>query len=295
MPPARGSAPGLITFTSDFGDGWYAGAMKGAALKVNPRVAVIDLTHGISAMNVLEGAFALAAGCDAFPDGAVHVAVVDPGVGTSRRGVVVETDRFHFVGPDNGLLSLAAPPSRIERAFVLKNPRFFRTSPSATFHGRDIFAPVAAHLTLGVDAAEMGPLAGAIEQLGLPEVRVGLIPDVGGTTRLMRTIGPAWAKELILTGRLATAEEARAMGLVHYVADEGDLIPRARALLEAIGKNAPLAVGVAKRLIDRAQGLDKQSGLELEAMGQSTLLTTEDFREGAAALLERREPKFKGR
>jgi enoyl-CoA hydratase/carnithine racemase len=132
-------------------------------------------------------------------------------------------------------------------------------------------------------------------RLGLPEVRVGLIPDVGGTTRLMRTVGPAWAKELILTGRLATAEEAHAMGLVHYVVEEGDLVPRSRALLEQISKNAPLAVGVAKRLIDRAQGLDKQSGLELEAMGQSTLLTTEDFREGASALLERREPKFKGR
>jgi S-adenosylmethionine hydrolase len=170
MPPARGSAPGLITFTSDFGDGWYSGAMKGAALQVNPRAVVIDLTHGISAMNVLEGAFALAAGCDAFPDGAVHVAVIDPGVGTSRRGVVVETERFRFVGPDNGLLSLAAPPSRIERAFVLENARFFRTAPSATFHGRDIFAPVAAHLTLGVDAAEMGPPARAIEPLGLPEV-----------------------------------------------------------------------------------------------------------------------------
>jgi S-adenosylmethionine hydrolase len=173
VPAARGSASGLITFTSDFGDSWYAGAMKGAALRVNPRATVVDLTHGISAMNVLEGAFALSAGCGAFPDGAVQVAVVDPGVGTSRRGVVVETERFSFVGPDNGLLSLAAPPSRIARAFALEDPRFFHKAPSATFHGRDIFAPAAAHITLGIDAAEMGPPAGDLEPLAIPEVVQG--------------------------------------------------------------------------------------------------------------------------
>jgi enoyl-CoA hydratase/carnithine racemase len=131
--------------------------------------------------------------------------------------------------------------------------------------------------------------------LGLPEVRVGLIPDVGGITRLLRTVGPAWAKEIILTGRLLTAEESHTIGLVNHVVDGADLIPRARNLLDEIAKNAPLAVGLAKRIIDRAQGLDKKSGLELEALAQSTLLTTEDFKEGAMALMERREPKFQGR
>lgn len=131
--------------------------------------------------------------------------------------------------------------------------------------------------------------------LGLPEVRVGLIPDVGGTTRLLRTVGPAWAKEIILTGRLFTAEESRPIGLVNHVVEEADLLPRSHALLAEIVKNAPLAVGLAKRIIDRAQGLDKKSGLELEALAQSTLLTTEDFREGAMALMERRDPKFQGR
>lgn len=131
--------------------------------------------------------------------------------------------------------------------------------------------------------------------VGLPEVRVGLIPDVGGITRLLRTVGPAWAKEIILTGRLLTAEESHTIGLVNHVVDAADLLPRSRSLLSEIARNAPLAVGLAKRLIDRAQGLDKKSGMELEALAQSTLLTTEDFREGATALMERRDPKFQGR
>jgi enoyl-CoA hydratase/carnithine racemase len=132
-------------------------------------------------------------------------------------------------------------------------------------------------------------------QLGLPEVRVGLIPDVGGTTRLVRTVGLPWAKELILTGRVVPAENALAIGLVNHVVEDADLLDRSRALLQEIGRNAPLAVGIAKRIIDRGLTLDKHSLLELEALGQSTLITTEDFREGALALMERREPKFQGK
>jgi len=132
-------------------------------------------------------------------------------------------------------------------------------------------------------------------QLGMPEVKVGLIPDVGGTTRLVRTVGLAQAKELVMTGRVIPAEDAHRIGLVNHVVQEGDLIPRSRALLDEIGKNAPLAVGLAKKIIDRGLTLDKHTLLDLEALGQSTLLTTEDFREGAMALMERREPKFQGR
>jgi enoyl-CoA hydratase/carnithine racemase len=131
--------------------------------------------------------------------------------------------------------------------------------------------------------------------IGMPEVKVGLIPDVGGTTRLVRTVGLAQAKELVMTGRVIPAEEAHRIGLVNHVAGDGDLISRSRALLEEIGRNAPLAVGLAKRIIDRGLTLDKHTLLDLEALGQSTLLTTEDFREGAMALMERREPKFQGR
>lgn len=165
------SPSGLITLTSDFGDGWYTGAMRGAVLGVNPRATLVDLTHAVTPTNVLEGAFALAAACDAFPDGAVHLVVIDPGVGTARGALVIETDRFLFVGPDNGVLALAAPPPARRRARFIENSRYFVPDPSPTFHGRDVFAPVAAHLSLGVDAAEMGPEAPAPRALDLPPVR----------------------------------------------------------------------------------------------------------------------------
>jgi enoyl-CoA hydratase/carnithine racemase len=132
-------------------------------------------------------------------------------------------------------------------------------------------------------------------QIGMPEVKVGLIPDVGGTTRLVRTVGLAQAKELVMTGRVIPAEDAHRIGLVNHVVDDGDLIPRSRTLLEEITRNAPLAVGLAKKIIDRGLTMDKHALLDLEALAQSTLLTTEDFREGAMALMERREPKFQGR
>ena len=115
-------------------------------------------------------AFSLAAACSAFPDGAIHVAVIDPGVGTARRAIVMETDRYFFVGPDNGVLTLAAPLLLRRRAFAIEEVRFFGSERSATFHGRDIFAPVAAHLASGADPAEMGPPAGEPVALGLPEV-----------------------------------------------------------------------------------------------------------------------------
>jgi enoyl-CoA hydratase/carnithine racemase len=119
-------------------------------------------------------------------------------------------------------------------------------------------------------------------RLGMPEVRVGLVPDVGGTTRLARTVGYARAKELIMTARLIDADEAERIGLVNRVVVPGSHL-------------AAVAVGLAKRIIDRGYSLDKMTFMELEMLAQSSLLTTEDFREGARALAERREPKFKGR
>ena len=132
-------------------------------------------------------------------------------------------------------------------------------------------------------------------ELGLPEVRVGLVPDVGGTTRLVRTVGYARAKELIMTGRMIRAEEALAIGLVHQVVPAGEHLGAATRLAEEIAANAPLAVGLAKRLVDLGSNVDKQTFLAMELLAQSVLLRTEDAREGARALAERRPPRFTGR
>ncbi len=132
-------------------------------------------------------------------------------------------------------------------------------------------------------------------ELGLPEVRVGLVPDVGGTTRLVRTVGYAKAKELIMTGRMIRAEEALAIGLVNQVVPPGEHVAAAARLAEEIGANAPLAVGLAKRLVDLGANVDKHTFLAMELLAQSILLRTEDAREGARALAERRPPRFTGR
>jgi enoyl-CoA hydratase/carnithine racemase len=122
-----------------------------------------------------------------------------------------------------------------------------------------------------------------------------LVPDVGGTTRLVRTIGYAKAKELIMTARMIPADEALRLGLVNAVVPNGEHLAGAAALAREIAANAPLAVGLAKRLIDVGASVDKHSFLQLELLAQSILVRTEDAREGARALAERRSPRFQGR
>ncbi len=135
-------------------------------------------------------------------------------------------------------------------------------------------------------------LAAEDAKLGLPETLRGLVPDVGGTTRLTRLVGPAVAKELIFTGRAVNAEEALRLGLVNRVVPQADLLPAGEALSAEIAKAAPLAVGVAKRVID---GLfDSERALQLEGWAQSQLIGTQDVLEGISAFFEKRPPRFKG-
>jgi enoyl-CoA hydratase/carnithine racemase len=146
-------------------------------------------------------------------------------------------------------------------------------------------------LALACDAR----IAAAGTRLGMPEVRIGLVPDVGGTTRLTRTVGYAMAKELIMTARMIDADEAARIGLVNRVVAHDGHMAAAQELAREIARNAPLAVGLAKRIIDVGHGADKATFMELEALAQSSLFSTEDFREGATALAQRRDPVFKGR
>ena len=146
-------------------------------------------------------------------------------------------------------------------------------------------------LALACDAR----IAATGTKLGMPETRIGLVPDVGGTTRLTRTVGYARAKELIMTARMIDATEAERIGLVNRVVAEGTQIAAAEELAREIARNSPIAVGLAKRIIDIGYDTDKHTFMDLEALAQSSLFQTEDFREGAAALVQRRDPKFKGR
>jgi S-adenosylmethionine hydrolase len=147
----------VITLTTDFGlRDPYVAEMKAVILGLNPAVLLIDVTHDVAAHDVSEGGLALETMATVCPAGTVHVAVVDPGVGTSRRGLIVAVGGQFFVGPDNGIFTPLL--ARAEwQAFELRAPEYRRPAVSATFHGRDVFAPAAAHLTLGVSPMRFGP------------------------------------------------------------------------------------------------------------------------------------------
>jgi len=148
---------GVITLTTDFGliDG-YVGIMKGVIQRICPKAVVIDLTHDIPPQDILSAAFLLHVSHPYFPKDSVHVAVVDPGVGTERRAIALRTSNALFVAPDNGLLSFIVESENVEEVVDLNNPRYWLPKVSATFHGRDIFAPVGAHLARGVPLRELG-------------------------------------------------------------------------------------------------------------------------------------------
>src|SRR5271169_1802298 len=132
--------PRLVTLTTDFGTrDWFVGTMKGVIHRIAPRARIIDLTHEITPGDIRAGAFALAAGCRFFPKGTVHVAVVDPGVGSRRQGIAVQTANAVFVGPNNGLLSWTLAKEKIRAIHALENEACFLQPVSRTFHGRDVF------------------------------------------------------------------------------------------------------------------------------------------------------------
>lgn len=147
---------GIVTLLTDFGHtDTYVGQMKGVMLAIEPSLRIVDLTHGVAPQDIVEGAFQLASAIDVFPTGTVHVVVVDPGVGTSRRAVTILAGGHAYVGPDNGVLSCAL--ENAGGAYEITNSDVVRRSVTATFHGRDVFAPAGAHLAAGFPPDELGP------------------------------------------------------------------------------------------------------------------------------------------
>ena len=148
----------MITLTSDFGlKDPYVAEMKGVILTINPQATIIDVTHYVEKFDIRVGAFMLASAAPYFPKDTIHLAVIDPGVGTERRAILIQTKRSFFVGPDNGVLMLAAQNQGIEHLYEISNPKFMLPKLSSTFHGRDVFAPAAAHLDKGIKPSEFGP------------------------------------------------------------------------------------------------------------------------------------------
>lgn len=180
----------LITLLTDFGlVDPYVGMMKGVILGIAPSATIIDLTHEVMPQDILQGAFHLGASWSSFPTGTIHIAVVDPGVGGERRALLVQGPDNVFLAPDNGLLSFVLPEESKKdmrevafkpyispvppgfNAHALTNSKYWRHPVSATFHGRDIFAPVAAHLSLGIQPEELGIPVTTLTRLALPSAK----------------------------------------------------------------------------------------------------------------------------
>ena len=159
----------IITLTTDFGaSSPYVGAMKGVILSINADAVLVDISHSVPPQNIKAGAQVLDEVCREFPSGSIHVAVVDPGVGTSREIVYAEIGGQRYVCPDNGLLDRLSQRDAPSKIVAVSNEAYFRQPVSATFHGRDIMAPVAAHLSLGLDPEDLGRRLTELHRLDWP-------------------------------------------------------------------------------------------------------------------------------
>lgn len=164
----------LITLTSDFGlKDPFAGMMKGVIYNINGSANIVDITHEIRSQDILEGAFIISQSYRFFPKDTVHVAVVDPGVGSTRRPILVMASGHYFIGPDNGILSLVIDEDPNSKVIEITKEQYFLRSVSATFHGRDIFAPAAAWLSKGVDPAHFGSVISNYTSLMMPAIEKG--------------------------------------------------------------------------------------------------------------------------
>ncbi len=159
----------IITLTTDYGlRDSFAASVKGVILTTNPQARIVDITHEIAPQDIWECAFTLKAAYTYFPKGTVHVAVVDPGVGSGRRPIIVVTESFYFVGPDNGIFSLIYAEAERIRVHHITAGHYYLPNPGPTFHGRDIFAPVAAWITKGIPSGNFGDEITDFVKLNVP-------------------------------------------------------------------------------------------------------------------------------
>jgi S-adenosylmethionine hydrolase len=246
----------LITLTTDFGlKDPYVAEMKAVILRTCPDATVVDVSHEVDKFNVRMGAFILAAAAPYFPINTVHVAVVDPGVGTKRRGICIETDRACYVGPDNGLLVLAAQAQGIRHAYEIENKKLMMSEVSSTFHGRDIFASAAGHLANGLSPSSFGP-----------EIAKFVVPKFAGPVRRKGAIA----------------------GEVIHVDDFGNIITNIRyGELENMGVGRPvktrLKEGEVKMPFCRAYG-EVEAGKPLALIGSHGFLEIAINRGNAASV-----------
>jgi S-adenosyl-L-methionine hydrolase (adenosine-forming) len=249
---------GIVTLTTDFGSGSpYVAAMKGVIISINPNATIVDLTHEIPAQDIRQAALALEDASDFFPPDTVHAVVVDPGVGTHRAIVYARIGVQQYIAPDNGVLSRLASKTPPVKTIRVSDSRFWLENVSATFHGRDIIAPVAARLSLGLPPEQLGPLMESLIMLDWPDARIspmridGSVLEIDSFGNVITNITAA-----MLAGR-ATDKRAciacniyETWGIYHTYADQprGTLCAligsSGRLELAIVGDNAAARLGL---------------------------------------------------
>jgi S-adenosylmethionine hydrolase len=196
--------PRIVTFTTDFGlQDAFVGIMHGVVLNIEPQARIVDVCHSVGSYDVLDGAWTIAHAYRSFPPRTAHVVVVDPGVGSERRPILAETENYVFIAPDNGVLSMIEAREAKFTVRHITSERYFLTPVSQTFHGRDVFAPVAGWLSKGIDPADFGPEITDYVRLQVPAVeRIagnslrGTVLHVDKFGNLITNIGEQEAPEL---------------------------------------------------------------------------------------------------
>jgi S-adenosylmethionine hydrolase len=264
----------IITLTTDFGlKDPYVAEMKAVILRISPDATIVDVSHEIEKFNMKMGAYVLASAAPYFPKRTVHVAVVDPGVGTQRRPIAVQTKRSICVGPDNGILSLVAAREGTKQVREITNRKLMMLRISNTFHGRDIFAPVAAHLSKGTSPSQVGP---RIENMRTPSFAkpatfrnklVGEIIHVDDFGNIITNIPAEMMKPFAKTGRIVIRVENRKTKL-RLCKVYGDL--RRNEAIGIIGSHDFLEIAVNQGNASKVLSVEVGDKLEVRASGHSS-------------------------
>ncbi|MEX0978211.1 MAG: SAM-dependent chlorinase/fluorinase [Pirellulales bacterium] len=250
--------PHIITLTTDFGAGSpYVAAMKGVILSINPRATLVDITHAVPPQDVRQGALVLFDTTRWFGPETIHVAVVDPGVGTSRKIVYARIGTQHFIAPDNGLLSRLALSTSPSTIITVAERQFWLQDVSATFHGRDIMAPVAARLSLGLEPSRLGPRQYELVRLEWAEARVtarkieGSVRSIDSFGNLITDIeGSALADVPRGEGTAIVCDDHETRGIFNAYADQPEMTLIAlvgssgKLELAIVGESAAIMLGV---------------------------------------------------
>lgn len=257
----------VITLMTDFGlSDFFVAAMKGVILSINPQAVVVDVTHLVPPQDIETAALTLADCYATFPPGTIHVAVVDPGVGSERRALVVRSERYFFIGPDNGLFSFIYRTEAIAEIRQITATRYFRHPVSRTFHGRDIFAPVAAWLSTGVPADAFGPVINDPVTFPIPSVEVisahhlrGYVIHVDRFGNLVTNLTEEHVPPDLLAcgGKLTIAGREIAAIRTHF--EEGS----ADELFALVGSTGRVEIAVARDSAARLLGVGRGAAVEV--------------------------------